>query len=53
MLPGGLYRLVLGAGDLGKVSVGAPYFNLTFVPILVLILILLLRPAGLFGKRVL
>ncbi|MFM2129105.1 MAG: hypothetical protein RL477_651, partial [Pseudomonadota bacterium] len=34
VLLGTLYPLILEALDAGKVSVGAPYFNLTFVPIM-------------------
>jgi cytochrome c-type biogenesis protein CcmF len=34
VLLGTLYPLILEALDAGKVSVGAPYYNLTFVPIM-------------------
>ena len=41
VLLGTLYPLVLDAFDLGKVSVGAPYFNAVFVPMMVPVLLLL------------
>jgi len=41
VLLGTLYPLVLDAFDLGKVSVGPPYFNAVFVPLMVPVLLLL------------
>ncbi len=38
---GTLYPLVLDALDLGKISVGPPYFNAVFVPLMVPVLLLL------------
>ena len=38
---GTLYPLILDALGLGKISVGAPYFNLVFVPMMVPVLLLL------------
>jgi cytochrome c-type biogenesis protein CcmF len=38
---GTLYPLVLDAFDLGKISVGPPYFNAVFVPLMVPVLLLL------------
>ncbi|MHB8950098.1 MAG: heme lyase CcmF/NrfE family subunit [Rhodoferax sp.] len=40
VLLGTLYPLILDALDLGKVSVGPPYFNTVFVPLMVPVLIL-------------
>jgi len=37
VLLGTLYPLVLSALDLGRMSVGPPYFNATFVPLMVLL----------------
>ena len=39
VLLGTLYPLLLDAFDAGKVSVGAPFFNATFVPLMVPLLI--------------
>ncbi|MDP4822648.1 MAG: heme lyase CcmF/NrfE family subunit, partial [Aestuariivirgaceae bacterium] len=44
VLIGTLYPLLLDALDAGKISVGPPYFNLTFVPLM--IPLLLLVPLG-------
>ncbi|MDP1652261.1 MAG: heme lyase CcmF/NrfE family subunit [Rhodocyclaceae bacterium] len=41
VLLGTLYPLILDAFDLGKISVGAPYFNAVFVPLMVPVLLLL------------
>jgi cytochrome c-type biogenesis protein CcmF len=41
VLLGTLYPLLLDAFDLGKISVGPPYFNTVFVPMMVPILLLL------------
>jgi cytochrome c-type biogenesis protein CcmF len=41
VLLGTLYPLMLDALDLGKVSVGPPYFNAVFVPLMVPVLLLL------------
>ncbi len=41
ILLGTLYPLVIDAMGLGKLSVGAPYFNTVFVPIMTVLLILL------------
>jgi len=40
ILLGTLYPLVLDALDLGKISVGPPYFNAVFVPLMLLLLAL-------------
>ncbi|MDP3191927.1 heme lyase CcmF/NrfE family subunit [Rhodoferax sp.] len=40
VLLGTLYPLILDALDLGKVSVGPPYFNAVFVPLMVPVLLL-------------
>ena len=40
VLLGTLYPLILDALDLGKVSVGPPYFNTVFVPLMVPVLVL-------------
>jgi len=37
VLIGTLYPLLISALDLGRMSVGPPYFNLTFVPLMVLL----------------
>ncbi len=41
VLLGTVYPMVIDALNLGKLSVGAPYFNLVFVPLMVPILVLL------------
>jgi cytochrome c-type biogenesis protein CcmF len=41
VLLGTLYPLVLDALELGKISVGPPYFNAVFVPLMVPVLVLL------------
>ncbi|GAB2883240.1 heme lyase CcmF/NrfE family subunit [Microbulbifer echini] len=41
VLTGTLYPLVADALNLGKISVGAPFFNLFFVPLMVLLCLLL------------
>jgi cytochrome c-type biogenesis protein CcmF len=41
VLLGTLYPLILDAFDLGKISVGPPYFNAVFVPMMVPVLLLL------------
>jgi len=41
VLLGTLYPLVLDALELGKISVGSPYFNAVFVPLMVPVLLLL------------
>ena len=41
ILLGTLYPLFLDALDLGKISVGAPYFEATFVPLMIPVLLLL------------
>lgn len=41
VLLGTLYPLVLDAMDLGKVSVGPPYFNAVFVPLMTPVLVLM------------
>jgi cytochrome c-type biogenesis protein CcmF len=41
VLLGTLYPLILDALDLGKVSVGPPYFNAVFVPLMVPVLLLI------------
>lgn len=41
VLLGTLYPLILDALDLGKVSVGAPYFNTAFVPLMTPVLLVL------------
>ncbi len=40
VLLGTLYPLILDALDMGKISVGPPYFNLVFVPLMVPVLLL-------------
>jgi len=41
VLVGTLYPLVISALDLGRLSVGPPYFNLTFVPLMVLLALIM------------
>lgn len=41
VLLGTLYPLIMSALDLGKISVGAPYFNMVFIPIILPLLFLL------------
>ncbi len=41
VLIGTLYPLLISALDLGRLSVGPPYFNLTFVPLMVLLVALM------------
>ena len=41
VLLGTVYPMVIDALNLGKLSVGAPYFNLVFVPLMVPVLVLL------------
>ena len=51
VLLGTLYPLVLDAFDLGKVSIGPPYFNTVFVPMMVPVLLLLgIAPRLRWGK---
>jgi cytochrome c-type biogenesis protein CcmF len=52
VLLGTLYPLILDAFDLGKISVGPPYFNAVFVPMMVPVLLLLgIAPWMRWGKE--
>ncbi|MEX2479560.1 MAG: heme lyase CcmF/NrfE family subunit, partial [Gammaproteobacteria bacterium] len=51
VLLGTLYPLALDALDLGKISVGPPYFNAVFVPLMVPILVLLGLGQGALWRR--
>jgi cytochrome c-type biogenesis protein CcmF len=51
VLVGTLYPLVLDALDAGKVSVGAPFFNATFVPLMIPLLIACPLGAKMAWKR--
>ena len=48
VLLGTLYPLISDAMDWGKISVGPPYFNLFFIPLMALLLLLL--PVGMLMK---
>lgn len=51
VLLGTLYPLVLDALDLGKLSVGPPYFNAVFVPVMVpLLLLMTIGPVAGWGQ---
>ena len=41
VLVGTLYPLIISALDMGRMSVGPPYFNLTFVPLMVMLVLVM------------